>query len=53
MEHYSPLQLAHLAPEVVAGEERAQDALRRVDGGELGLGVQVSAEDLMSVSVRS
>ena len=52
---HSPLQLAHthLAPEVVAGEERAQDTLRRVDGGELGLGVQVSAEDLMSVSVRS
>ena len=55
LNYHSPLQLAHthLAPEVVAGEERAQHTLRRVDGGELGLGVQVSAEDLMSVSVRS
>ena len=51
--YHSPLQLDHLAPEVVSGEERAQDTLRRVDGGELALGVQVSAEDLMSVSVRS
>ena len=51
--YHSPLHLDHLAPEVVGSEERAQHTLRRVDGGELGLGVQVSAEDLMSVSVRS
>ena len=51
MEHYSPLQLAHLAPEVVAGEERAQDTLRRVDGGELALGVQVSADDRRLASI--
>ena len=42
---HNPLQLAHLGPEVVGSEERAQDTLRRVDGGELALGVQVSAED--------
>ena len=46
---HSPLQLAHLAPEVVAGEERAQYTLRRVDGGELALGVQVPTEGLRLV----
>ena len=49
LNYHSPLQLAHLAPKVVGSKERTQDTLRRVDGGELALGVQVPTEGLRLV----